>query len=115
MNKKYVIISVIVVVLLIMIIFLINKKDKSNGNITGNVSIESNILNFDEETGYYYIKDGETGEILSASKDKNDLLIYIDNPDYKGNPLIGSASSLEEYLLMIPEASPAEEIILQEK
>lgn len=96
-RKRIIILICIISIILAMIVsYFRNKK-----NITINqykTITNLNEIPFDEETELYYIKDEETGEIIGASKNKKDLQIYIDNPDYNPNPLITKKQKLEDFL-----------------
>ena len=106
MNKRYVIIiSVILLILIIVIMFWKLNNGKSNKNIDNTKKyMEKDVVQYDGESGYYYIKDSKTGEIRSASKNKEDLKIYIDNPNYDPDPLSSNPTDLQEYIMMNSEA-----------
>ena len=97
-DRKIIYILLIVVILIIGIVAVVNiRKNKNQGN-----TIQTGIQ-YNEETGEYYILDEATNEIKASSTDESGLQIYIDNPDYNPNPLLDSSEeaiqeeSLEEY------------------
>jgi len=101
-NKKIVIIIVVTIIIVTILAVFVNRK-KSTEKIEENVSNSSVIVSdkdYDEETGLYYIKDEETGEILYASYDENnpDFEFYKEYPNYNPNPLKIKTKSLEDYL-----------------
>ena len=82
-NRKIIYILLIVVILIIGIVAVVNiRKNKNQGN-----TIQTGIQ-YNEETGEYYILDEATNEIKASSTDESSLQIYIDNPDYNPNPLL---------------------------
>ena len=90
-NRKIIYILLIVVILIIGIVAVVNiRKNKNQGN-----TIQTGIQ-YNEETGEYYILDEATNEIKASSTDESSLQIYIDNPDYNPNPLIDSSNSTQE-------------------
>ena len=97
-NRKIIYILFIVVILIIGIIIVVNiRRNKNQENM-----VQTGIQ-YNEETGEYYILDEATNEIKASSTDESGLQIYIDNPDYNPNPLLDSSEeaiqeeSLEEY------------------
>ena len=96
-NRKIIYILLIVVILIIGIVAVVNiRKNKNKGN-----TIQTGIQ-YNEETGEYYILDEATNEIKASSTDESGLQIYVDNPDYNPNPLLDSEEAtreenLEEY------------------
>ena len=97
-DRKIIYILLIVVILIIGIIAVVNiRKNKNQENM-----VQTGIQ-YNEETGEYYILDEATNEIKASSTDESGLQIYIDNPDYNPNPLLDSSEeaiqeeSLEEY------------------
>ena len=97
-DRKIIYILLIVVILIIGIIVVVNiRKNKNQENM-----VQTGIQ-YNEETGEYYILDEATNEIKASSTDESGLQIYIDNPDYNPNPLLDSSEeaiqeeSLEEY------------------
>ena len=91
-DKKIIYILLIIVILIIGIIVVINvrnnTKNQDNNTQTG--------IQYNEETGEYYILDETTNEIKASSTDESGLQIYIDNPDYNPNPLIDSSEEGQE-------------------
>ena len=83
-DKKIIYILLIIVILIIGIIVVINvrnnTKNQDNNTQTG--------IQYNEETGDYYILDEATNEIKASSTDESGLQIYVDNPDYNPNPLL---------------------------
>ena len=100
-NKKILIgiISAVVLILIIVLIFNKNKKVKSETNNLSEVKANNGVL-FDEETGLYYLKNNETGEIIYASRHEEELQVYIDNPYYNPNPLAPKRTTLEDYMYL---------------
>ena len=97
-DRKIIYILLIAVILIIGIIIVVNiRKNKNQENM-----VQTGIQ-YNEETGEYYILDEATNEIKASSTDESGLQIYIDNPDYNPNPLLDSSEeaiqeeSLEEY------------------
>ena len=97
-DRKIIYILLIVVILIIGIVVVVNiRKNKNQENM-----VQTGIQ-YNEETGEYYILDEATNEIKESSTDESGLQIYIDNPDYNPNPLLDSSEeaiqeeSLEEY------------------
>ena len=97
-DRKIIYILLIVVILIIGIVAVVNiRKNKNQENM-----VQTGIQ-YNEETGEYYILDEATNEIKASSTDESGLQIYIDNPDYNPNPLLDSSEeaiqeeSLEEY------------------
>ena len=79
----------------------INTKDEVNRNTV----VQKGQVEYDENTGYYYVRDTKTGEIRGASRDEAELKIYIDNPDYDPDPLSSNPTDLQEYIMMNSETS----------
>lgn len=100
MSKKFLMILISIILIIILVFIIINKKSNkikiNNENISkNNVSrIESN---FDENTSLYYVRDGQTGEIIGVSQDETDLEFYKENPDYNPNPLQERSTNIEDY------------------
>ena len=96
-DRKIIYILLIVMILIIGILAVVNiRKNKNQGN-----TIQTGIQ-YNEETGEYYILDEATNEIKASSTDESGLQIYVDNPDYNPNPLLDSEEAtreenLEEY------------------
>ena len=96
-NRKIIYILFIVVILIIGIIIVVNiRRNKNQENM-----VQTGIQ-YNEETGEYYILDEATNEIKASSTDESGLQIYIDNPDYNPNPLLdsseeGQEENVEEY------------------
>ena len=96
-DRKIIYILLIVMILIIGILAVVNiRKNKNQGN-----TIQTGIQ-YNEETGEYYILDEATNEIKASSTDESGLQIYVDNPDYNPNPLLDSGGvtqeeNLEEY------------------
>ena len=82
-DRKIIYILLIVVILIIGIIAVVNiRKNKNQENM-----VQTGIQ-YNEETGEYYILDEATNEIKASSTDESGLQIYVDNPDYNPNPLL---------------------------
>lgn len=98
-NKKVLIgiCSAVILILIMVFVFSKNKRVKNETNNIAEVKTNDGVL-FDEETGLYYLKDNETGEIIYASRNKEELQVYVDNPDYNPNPLAPKKTTLEEYM-----------------
>ena len=96
-DRKIIYILLIVVILIIGIVVVVNiRKNKNQENM-----VQTGIQ-YNEETGEYYILDEATNEIKASSTDESGLQIYIDNPDYNPNPLLdsseeGQEENVEEY------------------
>ena len=75
-NKK-VIIGIAIIILLIVVIVVVINKNNSN-NEQENINTE---INYNNETGEYYIQD-ENGEILHSAYSEDELYIYQIDPDY---------------------------------
>ena len=96
-DRKIIYILFIIVILIIGIIIVVNiRKNKNQENM-----VQTGIQ-YNEETGEYYILDEATNEIKASSTDESGLQIYIDNPDYNPNPLLdsseeGQEENVEEY------------------
>lgn len=90
-DRKIIYILLIVVVLIIGIVVVVNiRKNKNQENM-----VQTGIQ-YNEETGEYYILDENTNEIKASSTDESGLQIYIDNPDYNPNPLLDSSEEGQE-------------------
>ena len=90
-DRKIIYILLIVVILIIGIIAVVNiRKNKNQENM-----VQTGIQ-YNEETGEYYILDETTNEIKASSIDESGLQIYIDNPDYNPNPLLDSSEEGQE-------------------
>lgn len=99
-NKK-VLLSAGFAIILVLCMLLWNNKTKKNKNANDVANKTNEITDgvlFDEETGLYYLKNNETNEIIYASRNKEELQIYIDFPDYNPNPLAQKKTTLEEYM-----------------
>ena len=107
MNKKIIIIfSILILTVAILMIFGFRRKEIVGGSSSNETSLEKPTAQYDENTGYYYVKDSKTGEIRGASKDEAELKIYIDNPDYDPDPFTTNPSNLDEFINMDSENSP---------
>ncbi len=99
MNKKIIIIfSILILIIAILMIFRFIKKETVGEIPSNETSSGKPTVQFDENTGYYYVRDTKTGEIRGASQDEAELKIYIDNPDYDPDPFTRSPSDLNEYI-----------------
>ena len=88
-NKKLIIGVVIAILLIVVIVLVVNRKNSTDTQ--ENVNTE---INYNNETGEYYIQD-ENGEVLHSAYSEDDLYIYQIDPDYDAkNP--DSSSDLEE-------------------
>ena len=76
-NNKKVIIGIAIIILLIVVIVVVINKNNSN-NEQENINTE---INYNNETGEYYIQD-ENGEILHSAYSEDELYIYQIDPDY---------------------------------
>ena len=74
--KKGVII-ILSIIFIILIVFIISKNNSKN-NEQENRNTE---INYNNETGEYYIED-ENGEVLHSAYSEDDLYIYQIDPDY---------------------------------
>ena len=99
MEKKYIFIICMIVILgLFVIISKINMNKPQNSKTQNKNTIPKSEIQYDEKTGYYYVRDEETGEIRGASKEEMELKIYIDNPDYDSDPFTTNPKDLNEYI-----------------
>ena len=90
-NRKIIYILFIVVILIIGIIIVVNiRRNKNQENM-----VQTGIQ-YNEETGEYYILDETTNEIKASSTDESSLQIYVDNPDYNPNPFLNSGTGGED-------------------
>lgn len=97
MDKRVVVVAIIVICILsIFIIEFFNNKNKLSQNSIN--SIEETEELFDEETGLYYIRNNETGEIIQASTNKEDLQFFKENLDYNPDPLTPRSTNLEDFV-----------------
>ena len=76
-NNKKIVMGLIVAILLIVVLVVVINKRNSN-TATKNVNTE---INYNNETGEYYIQD-ENGEVLHSAYSEDDLYIYQIDPDY---------------------------------
>lgn len=96
MTKKQLIILIGIIIIILIAIIAFNRK---KADVAQNKNNNSNVeISYDEETSLYYIKDEETGEIVSASYDETDLEFYKENPDYNPNPLAPKTTNLDDYI-----------------
>ena len=77
-NNKKIAIGVIITILLIILIAFIIVKRNLNNIEAKNINTE---INYNNETGEYYIED-ENGGILHSAYSEDDLYIYQIDPDY---------------------------------
>ena len=75
-NKKLIIGVVIAILLIVVIVLVVNRKNSTDTQ--ENVNTE---INYNNETGEYYIQD-ENGEVLHSAYSEDDLYIYQIDPDY---------------------------------
>ena len=99
MKSKKIIYILLIVAVLITVGIVVNKLIR---NKTNKENVSQTEIQYNKETGEYYILDETTNEIKASSTDEAGLQIYIDNPDYNPNPLVNSKSgvqqeNLEEY------------------
>ena len=104
-NKKIICILLIIAILVVVILVIVNIRNNTKNKENTQAGIQYN-----EETGEYYILDETTNEIKASSTDESGLQIYIDNPDYNPNPLIkdtsiGGEDETEEYTRVYDEAT----------
>ena len=101
MSKKKILLLCLGIILLIVVLIITfsNRKDNSSQSTKQTPKVEV-ATNFDEDTGLYYVKDEETGDILYASYDENDpsLEFYKEHPDYNPNPLNSRSRNLEDFI-----------------
>ena len=81
-DKKVIILIVIALILIISVLIIVKNKKQSNQHTKAISEVQ-----YDNENGVYYIKNEITGEIIANSIDESGLQMYIDNPDYKPNPI----------------------------
>lgn len=85
--------------LVIIILFLaLNNKNNSNKVDVEKNNVQESIVEYDEETKLYYIRDKETDKIVAANYDKEALQFYIDHPDYLNSDLSGKSSNIKDYV-----------------
>ena len=77
-NNKKVIVGIAIVVLLIIVIAVVINRRNNLNNEEENTNTE---INYNNETGEYYIED-ENGEILHSAYSEDELYIYQIDPDY---------------------------------
>ena len=82
-DKKIIYILLIIAILVVGILVIVNIRNSTKDGENTQTGIQYN-----EETGEYYILDETTNEIKASSTDESSLQIYIDNPDYNPNPLL---------------------------
>ncbi len=75
-NKKIVMGLIVAILLIVVIVVVINKRNSNTAK--KNVNTE---INYNNETGEYYIQD-ENGEVLHSAYSEDDLYIYQIDPDY---------------------------------
>lgn len=95
MSKKNIIIIVCIIIVLVAGVMLIHNKNKKNNYEN---QIDQGSENYDEETGLYYLRDEETGEIIHASQNEDDLDFYREHPDYNPNPLAPRSDNLRDFV-----------------
>lgn len=93
--KRNILILVISIIILVIMILIISPNKKTE-NVQKEITNED--INYDEETNLYYIRDEETGEIVTASEDENSFDLYKQDPDYNPNPLIERKTDLQSYV-----------------
>ena len=101
MNKKEITIIIIGICIFSLVAVFIFKHRTKNILVPIGEQTRANRLDeitYDEETALYYIKEKETGKILGASHDKEELQFYIDNPNYNPNPLDSAEIGLETFV-----------------
>ena len=89
--KRNLIIGIVAVLITVGIV--VNKLIR---NKTNKENVSQTEIQYNKETGEYYILDESTNEIKASSTDESSLQIYIDNPDYNPNPLVNSKSRVQE-------------------
>jgi uncharacterized membrane protein YvbJ len=99
-TKSKIIIAVIVIALIIITIVAKNKGQVNQEEVKQSLQNIVLDINYDEETGLYYIKDESTGEIIYASEDEDDpeLQFYKEHPDYNPNPLSSRSTDLSSFV-----------------
>ena len=75
-NKKIVMGLIVAILLIVVIVVVINKRNSNTAK--KNVNTE---INYNNETGEYYIQD-ENGEVIHSAYSEDDLYIYQIDPDY---------------------------------
>lgn len=78
MKNKKVLIGIILVIVLIVLITIITKNKINKQNESTNVNTE---INYNNETGEYYIEDAN-GEVLHSASSEDELYIYKVDPNY---------------------------------
>lgn len=95
MSKRNIIVIICVIIVLFVGVILIHNKNKKSNYEN---QIDQGNENYDEETGLYYLKDEETGEIIHASQSEDDLDFYREHPDYNPNPLAPRSDNLRDFV-----------------
>ena len=72
---------------------------KENDNKSDSIVLTSEDIDYDVETGLYYIKNEETGEIIGAGGSEGELQIYLDNPDFNPNPINVKHYDIKDFLI----------------
>ena len=99
MTKRNLIIAFLIICIIIVILIIKNTKKSQNIVINENNNNKKQVTtNFDEETNLYYIRDENTGEIITASYNEEDIEFYKEHPDYNPNPLAPRITNLNDYL-----------------
>lgn len=110
MNKKlYMIFIGVICVLIVFTIAHIKNTNQTKEN-DGEISTENLHSYFDEESGLYYLKNEETGEIIQASRNEDDLQFFLENPDYNPDPLTERSTNLEDFINYGAEKFDNEEV-----
>ena len=98
-RKKILLLGLAVILIIVLVLIRLNSRDgtKEEKEIESKVSME---INFDEETGLYYLEDSSSGNIIYASYDKDDpsFEFYREHPDYNPNPLSSNSRTLNDFV-----------------
>lgn len=95
MNKKTIIVvAILVIIILLIFLKIVGGKKENNSNIYTSQDGKL-IMEYNDETGNYIIRDEVTNEIKAESRDESELKIYLDNPDY----FEGFSDNREEMIL----------------
>lgn len=89
----------ILIVVIILGVVIIRPKNTTKIPNSKNSDTWEESVDFDEDTQIYYVKDSETGKIRGASRNKEDLQIFIDNPKYDPYPSEYDDMELTDFLI----------------
>ena len=99
-NKKG--ITLIALIITVIVSLMVIRKNKNSVLVRVQEPPKTKIeKSYDEETGLYYIQDENTGEIIYASREKDDpgFEFYQEHQDYNPNPLQPRRTNLDDFLM----------------